>query len=151
MQQAMQRAQLLGVRSRRQPCCSRRSQEQQTQQAHTRPVKSTVWLLAVCARSQLSFCCMLFFCRAGCDCAPAALLPCCCCLVCFSVYAVKLSMIEIYCEMLNDLLDSSKLNLDVQVQGAWSCGCWQHSSGHGQQLQLTAADRSASHNQRLPV
>lgn len=24
-------------------------------------------------------------------------------------------MMEIYCEMLNDLLDSSKLNLDVQV------------------------------------
>lgn len=32
-----------------------------------------------------------------------------------SVYTVKLSMMEIYCEMLNDLLDPSKLNLDVQV------------------------------------
>jgi hypothetical protein len=28
---------------------------------------------------------------------------------------VKLSMMEVYCEMLNDLLDRSKLNLDVQV------------------------------------
>jgi hypothetical protein len=36
-----------------------------------------------------------------------------------SVYSVKLSMLEIYCEMLNDLLDSSKLNLDVQV-GGWN-------------------------------
>lgn len=26
------------------------------------------------------------------------------------------SMLEIYCEMLNDLLDPSKLNLDVQVK-----------------------------------
>jgi hypothetical protein len=33
-----------------------------------------------------------------------------------SVYSVKMSMMEIYCEMLNDLLDSSKLNLDVQVR-----------------------------------
>jgi hypothetical protein len=33
---------------------------------------------------------------------------------------VKLSMLEIYCEMLNDLLDSSKLDLDVQVGG---CEC----------------------------
>lgn len=33
-----------------------------------------------------------------------------------SVYCVKMSMMEIYCEMLNDLLDSSKLNLDVQVR-----------------------------------
>jgi hypothetical protein len=37
-------------------------------------------------------------------------------------YSVKLSMMEIYCEMLNDLLDPSKLNLDVQVR-ACACVC----------------------------
>eukprot|EP00882_Tetradesmus_deserticola_P027820 GHRQ01030949.1.p2 GENE.GHRQ01030949.1~~GHRQ01030949.1.p2 ORF type:complete len:184 (+),score=48.09 GHRQ01030949.1:1075-1626(+) len=31
------------------------------------------------------------------------------------VFTVTCSMMEIYCEMLNDLLDPSKLNLDVQV------------------------------------
>jgi hypothetical protein len=41
----------------------------------------------------------------------AAAAVCCHC----SVFSVRLSMMEIYCEMLNDLLDSSKLNLDVQV------------------------------------
>lgn len=40
---------------------------------------------------------------------------CWCCSFSHSVYTVTLSMMEIYCEMLNDLLDSSKLNLDVQV------------------------------------
>lgn len=32
------------------------------------------------------------------------------------VFTVTFSMMEIYCEMLNDLLDPSKLNLDVQVR-----------------------------------
>ena len=32
-----------------------------------------------------------------------------------SVFTVKLSMMEIYCEMLNDLLDGKNRNLDVQV------------------------------------
>lgn len=42
-------------------------------------------------------------------------------LLCCSVFSVRLSMMEIYCEMLNDLLDSRKLNLDVQV-GNWHTG-----------------------------
>jgi hypothetical protein len=35
---------------------------------------------------------------------------------CCRVFTVTFSMMEIYCEMLNDLLDPSKLNLDVQVR-----------------------------------
>jgi hypothetical protein len=35
--------------------------------------------------------------------------------LCCRVFTVTFSMMEIYCEMLNDLLDPSKLNLDVQV------------------------------------
>jgi hypothetical protein len=40
----------------------------------------------------------------------------------YRAFTVTFSMMEIYCEMLNDLLDPSKLNLDVQVRQR-SIGC----------------------------
>lgn len=50
-------------------------------------------------------------------------------------------MMEIYCEMLNDLLDPTKLNLDVQVQGPAAGCCWANQQGfhrqrHSQRRQL---------------